>query len=298
MSSFLRRAVGLLSVVALASLLSCGDSPTDQQQSDDPPLGNGEPVFAAATDKLIVADNFDNYTTQTDLENAYASGRNVHTGVSLTTGRGGTGKAARLSYGIGFQEDILFGTEDQLGVVGDWNGTLPQVAGPYNHFYFSTWFRLSPGADPNDHDGTDSGIKGFMFWHATNRYESAANQLQQPGGTRFLKFFNNSNAGSGLNVWKTSDGLAPLIANYADGTFHRVTFEIRTHATDGTQRGAKIWLDGTLIYDDYGVNVAAKGGYSYDTPIKHFYMWGNFVSTAAKSSPFTIDFDDWIAWTK
>jgi len=103
----------------------------------------------------------------------------------------------------------------------------------------------------------------------------------------------------GLDVWKTSDGMARPWSSYNDDSWHRATFELFTGGDPSGHRGARVWVDGSLIYDDVDVDVVAGQqpyeGYSYDDAITHFYVWGNF--STAVSAAFDLDFDDWIAWT-
>lgn len=252
-----------------------------------------EPSYSPGSDALILSDSFDSYANFAAAEANYSVGVHHEFCSLISPGRGGSGKAVRLSYGIGQGEDILFGTEGQE--LGDWS------AEPYTHFLFSTWLRFSSGADPADHD--ENGVKGFMFWCDDHtRYEAACNQLVQTGATRCFKFFNPNNAQSGLNVWKTVDGKAPLMSTYADGNWHRATFDIHCGAIPAGQRGIRIWVDGTKIYDDVGVDVITgqteeNKGYTYSRPIAYWAFFGNFINSTAKSTAFTLDFDDWIAWT-
>lgn len=260
-----------------------------------PAVGSGEPTYSSAQHALVLQDDFNRYTTWAAVQNAYPVGRGTEFG-ELTTGR--TGNAVRLKYGIGAAEDIIFGPETRLGAVGRWNGTLPEKRGPYTHFFFTTWFRTSPGANPTQNDA--SGIKGFMFWHTNNqRYQNAINSLSQSGGARGPKGANPDNAQTGLNLYKTADGKAPLWSTYADGNWHRFTIEIYAGNDPSGLRGESYWVDGQLIYSDVGINVAGgkAGHYDYAYPVTHWMVFGNFVNGSARSGFFTIDFDDWMAWT-
>lgn len=261
-----------------------------------------EPFYDSVTQSLILTDDFNGYADMVAANLPYNVGRNHQFCELIAPGFGGSGKALRLNYGIGFTDDILWGTEGKLFGIGTWNGTLPEVAGPYEHLYFTTYFRFSSGADPVENDPTGSGIKGFMFWNPSgNRYEISCTRLSQTDQTRMLKIFNPSNAQSGLNVWKTSDGLAPPMTRYADGNWHRLTCEFRAGpAVPTNQRGVRIWADGVLVYDDMGVDIQTGQtypGYSYERTISHFTVFGNFVSAGASSSPFTLDIDSWTTWT-
>ena len=262
-----------------------------------PPAGAAEPVFDAATQSLILRDNFDSYSNIGAALDAYPNNRGT-ADMEMTTGRGGTGFAPRLKYGIGGAYDIVFGPENQLGRVGGWNGTLPQKAGPYTHFFFTTWFRFSSGANPAANNG--SGVKGFMFWTGSGRYQNAINQISADGQTRGPKAANPNNAESGFNLYKTADGRAPLFSTIADGQWHRFTIEIYAGNDPSGHWGERYWIDGNLIYSDIDLRVGTgtrADHYDYLQPITHWMVFGNFVSEGARSPFFTFDVDDWMAWT-
>ena len=291
-----------LSALIVAFGFACSSSPTSARRPD-PLLGSDEPVYVAATHSLIVRDDFNGYANTTAMLNAYPVGRNTEY-LELTTGHGGSGGAARLKYGTpNAADDIIFGPEERLSRVGGWNGTLPQKAGPYTHLYFTSWFRFSAGANPAAVNS--SGIKGFMFWHTGagvqgGRYQNAVNQLSADGQTRGLKAANPNNAESKFNIYKTPDGRAPLFSTYADGQWHRFTIEIYAGNDPSGHRGERYWLDGTLIYDDIDLPVGegtTADHYGYAYPIRHWMVFGNFVTASARSPFFTLDVDDWSAWT-
>jgi len=126
----------------------------------------------------VLDDDFDTYASAADANAVYPTGRNTQF-VELTAGRGASGNALRLDYGTpDGADDILFGTEGRWDMVGAWNGILPEVAGPYTHLMLTTWLRFS-GSNPCDNGGDASGIKGFMFWTASGRYELATNEIAQ-----------------------------------------------------------------------------------------------------------------------
>ena len=266
-----------------------------------PPTGSGEPVFNAATQSLIVRDDFNGYASRSAMMSAYPVGRYTEN-VDLVPGRAGSAGAARLNYGVGGAYDILFGPETRLDRVGGWNGTLPQKAGPYTHFFFSTWFRFSAGADPAANNS--SGIKGFMFWHngpeVGGRYQNAINQLNEDGRTRGPRGANPDNAQSGFNLYKTPDGRAPLFSTIADGQWHRFTIELYAGGDPSGHKGERYWVDGTLIYDDIDLPIGqgtSADHYNYTYPVRHWMVFGNFVDENARSPFFTLDVDDWMAWT-
>jgi len=290
--------VGLAATCMMASVLSCGGGASASVLPPEPPLGNDEPVFDSSKQSLILQDNFDQYATIDAALNAYPHQRGTQW-AQLTTGRGGSGRAIRLQYGSGAADDIVFGPEAMLGGVGSWNGTLPRKAGPYTHFLFTTWFRFSAGADPAQRDY--SGVKGFMFWNpASERYQNAINKWNEDGQTRGPKAANPDNATSGMNLYKTPDGRAPLFSTIANGQWHRFTIEIYAGNDPSRHRGERYWVDGTLIYSDIDRRVGAGtvvDHYDYQYPVSHWMVFGNFVNAGAVSAYFTFDVDDWIAWT-
>jgi len=296
--------VGRLAAIAfLVGGISCSSDVSAAKSSSVPPpplTGSGEPVYDPASQSLILTDNFDQYATKTALMNAYPIDRNFLEYGELITGRGGAGHAARLNYGIGAADDILFGPEGRLGSVGSWNGTLPQKAGPYRHIYFSTWFRVTAGSDPTENDY--SGIKGFMMWNTAGaRYQNAVNKLSQSGGARGPKGANPDNATSGFNLYKTPDGKAPLWSTYSDGNWHRFTIEVYAGGDPSGHFGERYWVDGALIYSDIDLHVGTgtlADHYDYASPVSHWMVFGNFVNASARSNPFSFDVDDWMAWTQ
>lgn len=283
--------------------------------------GGGEPSFNAGTQSLILQDDLDSYasfigtaprwTTRypsfrvSDNAGGFVPDGSIEpTYISFPTGRGGSGKCIRLAYGIGFASDVVIGPVGRLDTIGAWNGTLPQKAAPYTHFFFSQYFRTSVGADPADVSWI--GIKGFMFAHTNNqRYESAVNQVNfdDPLGdaiTRGPKGCNPGNWYTGLNLYRTANGRAPLWSLYNDGNWHKYTIEIYAGTDPSGHKGQRIWLDSVLTYDDVDQPVGSgtlADHYDYDFPIIGWNFWGNFANTGDDSNPFTIDFDDWTAWT-
>jgi hypothetical protein len=287
--------VSLASVFAVALALACNGASRSISPSDAA-LGSDEPTYTTSK-SLIVSDSFDEYSSIGAALNAYPANRGTEF-TELTTGHGGSGKAMRLKYGIGGAEDIIVGPEGRLSQVGGWNGTLPKKAGPYTHFFFTTWFRFSAGANPAANNG--SGIKGFMFWTGSGRYQNAINQISADGMTRGPKAANPNNAQSGQNLYKTADGRAPLFSTLADGQWHRFTIEIYAGNDPSGHFGERYWIDGTLIYSDIDIRVGtgtAADHYDYAQAITHFMVFGNFVSEGAVSPFFTFDVDDWMAWT-
>lgn len=126
------------------------------------------------------------------------------------------------------------------------------------------------------------------------------NRLYQDDVTRGPKGANPDNATSGLPLYLTPDGKAPLWSSVADGNWHHVTFELFTRGDPSGHFGERYWLDGAAIYSDVDrdvSNLAEAPHYGYAEPITHFAVFGNFVTPDRRSSHFTLDFDDWAAWT-
>jgi hypothetical protein len=317
-----------------------------------PPHGGNEPAYDPAAHYLIADDNLDSFNAFTAengspaFRDRYRRGRAAYPGgpsnsdllatgtadraeddgvLTMVTGRGGSGKAIRLLYGgADGGGDLLVGpTVNDLNSAGELDGTLPEVAGEYEHFYFTCWFRTSPGADPAG--ANSSSVKGFMFWaNFPNRVEWRPARLRY-GGSRWDKPRWTrgggipQNASMGVDYWQTDDGYPPLWSNYNDGNWHRLTTEIHAGpAVPNSERGQRLWLDGEYIYDDVGRlpklfdmfgHGAGKdwngndltGGFRWSaTPTTEgFSVWGNFVNgdAAKQTTQFTIDFDDWIVWT-
>ena len=286
-----------LSALVVSFAFGCGGGPTATVRPD-PLLGTDEPVYVAAQHKLVLRDDFNSYASLADAERAYPAGRYGSFVELVGGGHGAAGNALRLKYGTGAADDIIFGPEGRLDRVGGWNGTLPEKAGPYTHFFFSTWFRFSSGANPAANNG--SGIKGFMFWTGSGRYQNAINRISADGQTRGPKAANPNNEDMGMNLYKTPDGRAPLFSTIADGQWHRFTIELYAGNDPSGHRGERYWIDGNLVYSDIDVRVGggtAADHYDYESPITHWMVFGNFVTPTARSPFFTFDVDDWSAWT-
>jgi len=298
--------------------------------------GSSEPSYNPGTQSLIDNESFDGFSTIANGGTQFASKYPVYrviapnlTGtlanaesngvVTLTTGRGGTGKALELKYaGATGAEDIIVGPETRLSSIGALNGVLPQVAGPYTHFFFQTWIRFSAGADPGLAPN-GGGVKGVMLWHNGNqRYQHSPHTISDYYWTGYPETRwdagpphppNNWTHGTHLNHWRTANGEAPYFAPYADGNWHRFTTESWVGPDPIAHRGERWWLDGVLVFDNMD-NVGnpcswsndptnTSCDYNYTNPITHWMVFGNFgnAANAAAVPTFTVDFDDWIAWT-
>ena len=314
---------------------SAQDANEDLPVVVNPPLGESEPSYNPATDALIDNESFDAFSSYAseggnELRDKYPTGRVTWPSGDFTfphpdaetdgivtlvsPGRGGSGKALRLKYGgADGGSDILVGTEGRLGSIGGLDGTLPEVAGPYTHIIFQSWFRTSVGADPSNFN--DSSVKGFMLWNVnSDRWEIRPTLLRY----RFTRWpdprwgFDGGypeNDFTGHDHWKTADGFPELWSPYNDGNWHRFTWELYHDGDPSGRIGTRVWLDGVLIFDN--VDDVLTGNNPDGIPwsddirtydlghVSHWYVWGNYVDAevALLSAQFTIDFDDWLAWT-
>jgi hypothetical protein len=246
---------------------------------------------------LIHRNDFNSYGSDAALQAAYSDGRN-QTYVTRATGRGGTGYAARLSYGPSTPNDIQFGpAPTDLNSIGAWNGTLPEVGGPYDHLYATIRFRSQTGWDPHN-------LKGFMFWHSGGkRYEFGFSNIRgTPGsvgcpsgswyGYTIGPAEGDANPCSGRDIF-TGDGEVPAWSNYNDGNWHRFTIEIWTDPSG--HRGARVWLDGVLT-EDFVDNIPSVWYSQYQYPVTNLYLFGNGWSGQPSTNGY-LDFDDLIMWT-
>jgi hypothetical protein len=285
-----------------------------------PVSAGSQPVYNAATDKLIFRDDFNNYASINSTAPAFTTrypqyrtldvnqqgfDDGIENFVFLVTGKDGVGQALSLEYGTGFAGDIIVGTQGRLNSIGQWDGTLPERAGPYTHFYFTTDIRFT-GADPASGTGGASfaGVKGIMFWNSNvnNRYESAVNRVDQLPSTttRYLKGSNPQNSQTpGFTLYKTADGKALPGSTVADGNWHNVTYEFYAGNDPSGNFGWTEWFDGVLIYSDKNIDVsgAPVSHYDYSFPITHHMVFGNFPNAGDQSAHFSVQFDNWSAWT-
>ncbi len=276
----------------------------------------------------MLHDDF-NYASTADILNAYP----VHTSsadayTTLVPGMGGAGGAMQLAYGPSTTTAMKIGPEWALRGVGTWNGTLPEVAPPYDHFFFSAWFRTTPGWDPTVGTTSNGGLKGFMFYHAN---QGGADDTDggriEVGPSRFKCQSNkygfatigssNENNCTGDDIYKTVPGplaayagQVPYWSYFNDGNWHHITFEIRTAGgPDGyttTTGGMRIWVDGTFIFDNTGFvlepnpgqgGVLTKPGSldNFAEPIEYWAVFGNgWLGSPAQDG--NITFDNWTAW--
>ena len=147
-----------------------------------------------------------------------------------------------------------------------------------------------------------------MLWHTGNqRYQHSPHTIKDYTGGRYAETRWDAgpphppNVTTGLNHWRTADGQAPRFAPYADGNWHRFTVEVYAGDPSG-RKGERWWLDGVLVFDnmDNVGNLSWGTDYTYTYPITHWMVFGNYIRgyIGGASPPFTVDFDDWTAWTR
>lgn len=288
---------GSLQVSFLQSEHTAGEKPDSADNTRIPMTGStSEPSYKAATHTLLARDDFDTYSSKEALLAAYPVRSNTDQFLSLISGRGGSGGALRLTYTAADVPNITIGPQ------------FPN--GPYSHVYFTSWFRASPQAFR--YETGEYGIKGFMFFTSAGggeRYQYGVSNFRCDFGGAGPDQTVRSRQPRGISGWqansctgqdnvKTVDGEAPLWSDYADGAWHRVTFEIWTddggaHASG--HKGLRQWLDGVLIYDGVDKVDPRNTITLYQNPINNIVVFGNAWGRLAADS--IIDFDDWVAWT-
>jgi hypothetical protein len=315
--------------------------------------GGGEPTYSAALHNLIFNDDFSDLNAFTSANGSpafrdrYPRGNCNYPGgpanddlmaagtadqceddgmITIVPGRG-SGKAVRELLGAGASNDTHVGPKSQeLGTIGGIDGTYPIVAGPYNHFYATIWFRAKANCQPAEYN-SDS-IKGLMFYAGSypNRVEWRPCKRRYGGGnwpdgsTRWTRGGGmRDNDGTGLEYWQTPDGYPPNWNDYNDEQWHRFTTYIAAgDPLADADRGQRVWIDGAFIYDEIGklptrfdmwgngVGIdwngdAMKSGWKYGANYgtNAFSAWGNFVSSVASenTTQFWLDYADIQAWT-
>jgi hypothetical protein len=273
--------------------------------------GLAEPEFDSETDDLIDDEDFDGFDSfanagatvmdkyvggrciwpgngsgNNDLQNAATAAEAEDDGIiTLVTGRGGTGKAIEFVYaGSTGASDVDQGARGRLDNIGDLDGTLPEVAGPYTHLAWTVWFKASVGAQPAG--SNSSSLKGFMQYYGSGsaRVEWRPCVLASGSDNHGPAFLSSemrwqghsrwqpgggwpSNEETMLNSWKTTtdmpfidrDGYPPIwspddeTGYFNDGTWHRFTLVLRQgpSVADG-DKGMAMWLDGHYVFDCRG----------------------------------------------
>lgn len=226
---------------------------------------SSEPVYQPGVNTLLHADNFDSYSGQPG-----GPWENTPSGTSMVSpGRGGTGKAARLTY---TPSDYYSGIDLRF------NQTT--------RIFVSYSFRILPaGYDVVEGDETGSGMKWFTLWRPspTPRQTWGANQLGGVQGTTFGTHDNSSNS-----MPNPVNGASGLWNTVNDGNWHRYTIEAYTGT--GTNGYERCWLDGVKIFDTSG------RGYDRSTQGFDLLQLGH-DKVAPPLGTRTIDIDDFTAWT-
>lgn len=271
--------------------------------------GSDEPTYNAGTQTLIMAENFDAIPDITAMgatpagssprivpnPSPVASGGAIDTTKnSLVTGRGGTGKAMRLSYSGADQEVVAYFTL---------NATAPGSVGQY----FSYWARV---ACTTDFSVSTLSVKWFQIWHAT--VGRAQFDLHHP--------FPFESPSGKVTIWQMTDSaretatqgcqpVGPYMQDLNNTGWHRYTYQYKrksnSSATDGI---ARMWIDGTKVIDvsASAIGVTPPGGEKVwcnlddvqainvvdDTIEIH---WGE--PQTSTTNPWTLDVDDFMWWT-
>ena len=229
--------------------------------------------------------------------------------MSLTTGRGGSGKAIRSSVqtdGVGAQQNFTWLTPWDAASIGAYSGAL----------VIQFYFRISIAGTP----GT-AGMKWLEAWDGSNRIQWALDR-----GTQTRPLWSavlGSNPGGTVN--RTTQPVAPFWDDVDDNDWHRFTalFKPNTSTTysntggstsaDETYTGTSsrdgriaAWIDGTKImdYSQDTVGVTPSGGlnqwcYQGDVDMIPTYVIDYLkLVDVVNDSPgtWTLDHDDLKIW--
>jgi len=228
-------------------------APSDPNEPADP--GSG----------YLWADNFDRYTdalamqwdvvecgnAHPDAQATYgqrtmgnaSTGCVVPTGLSLTTGRGGSGKALRstiVSDPNSNQQELTWLSPWRPGAWASYTGAL----------VVNFWFRSSAGGTP-----APGGTKWFEVWYAglSGRVQIA---ITGDAGSEVWSVSNNGRSSAAVQP------VGPYWKNVNDGNWHKFTILLRKNTTDnypgqGSRDGVvRVWVDGTKVVD---LSAAAAG---------------------------------------
>ena len=256
---------------------------------------SGEPSFTAGQDTSLLGardGTFDSYTTSQNI----TSGGWQFSGSVISPGRGGSGKAARLTYqpaGVGVEPIQYLATA--------WSRRT--------HVVIKFWFRTSVGADPTSGRFNSSGFK----WLVVNRDANAGDPNGRiTGGVHSLQQgFQYGNPDNGVQFtmndqsvttggfwqhlskqvgWSVTNGSGTTQRQQPvnDGNWHRYTLEV-----DPTQDILRVWVDGILIISSDGLSYAMNNQ-GWDQ-----VGWGqNVVPDLLAGWGFTLDYDDIEVFTR
>jgi hypothetical protein len=203
--------------------------------------------------------------------------------MSLVTGRGGLGKAARFSYSPGNDDNMI---EKDFGVA-------------TTDIYFRYWYRVTPpGAVPYT-GRSGAGMKWFMpwrDWQLAPRYTCGTSNLKvastTPGYPSVDWEFgcHDNSSVQQPNPDSQNSAKTPRFNTTNDGNWHRYTLHIVT----GNSGYEQIWIDGVKVRDSYGF------GYDHSAlGIVMVQFPGLVVDGIPDSSwNFDIDIDDFAVWHK
>lgn len=221
---------------------------------------DAEPTFDAPNE--IVSEDWESYTSVSQIESgndlwnlSLGSAANM----SLLENGGPSGAdAVRLSYG----------TAEQSGP-----GMFMQLGGTYTRFRFTYSFRVTSGFS---WPGGSDGVKWIEWWRPTaQRWTNGVGSLSNADGpTGFEQTGNEFSVHD--NTWDDyppqpdwnpfcqNVSKTPKFTDVNDGQWHTATYECWL----ATGRGARIWIDGTLILSTHdgapgvpagGLQMSAQG---------------------------------------
>lgn len=233
--------------------------PVDTTTTPPPTTGAPQP---AGGDVILWQDNFDARTNFSGYATAGA--------MSLITGRGNAGKAARFSYSTSSDDNLI---EKGFPAATD--------------VYFRYWYRVSAGWYPYG-GRTGSGMKWFMPWRSSDpRYTCGVGQLTTPN----WQFTCHDNSSPNQpNPFGQNKSATPNFATTNDGQWH----EYVLHIVVGSAGYEQIWIDGVKVLDDSGL------GYTHSSQGISVVQFPGLVVDGIPSSAWagTVDIDDFVIWRK
>jgi hypothetical protein len=307
-------------VVLMAGNFACSDPPSAQRfggvdttgsggGGNEPATGATEPVFDASKNTMVYQDNMDQYTTATAMgapgqaqplitpnPSPLTTSSAVQTNEnSVIAGRGGSGKALRMTFAGQAQTSATFIT---------WN--MPSTPTLATH-YFQYWARVQ-------FNGTLSGplaVKWFEAWHVHqdrvqwSTHDHLPCKLNDHHPT-YWQVYDQSRE----TTCQANQPVGPYVPDIADNQWHRFTYEYRPNSARGARDGvARMWVDGTKIIDvsKEAIGVIPPGGEwawcnadDVDALAVNDGMtnqfWGSTQTTNTPS--WTYDVDDYKWWYK
>lgn len=234
------------------------------------PQVGSEPSYTTGAGTLILKDDMDRYADATSM-GAYpyqypgpqfspnpapsqtsqpVDTAHVHV---IAPGRGGVGKALRLSYDGAYQES------HNLAIV-----NVPRQPSGQT-VYFQYYARVTA---PTGWPARQAlAVKWVEAWHTVSQNTRVQWNTRYPSSSH--------NRATAPTVWQVIDQgespsngdqpLGPFFHQLADGQWHRFTHAFRSHTSSTARDGfSKMWIDGTLIIDieQATVGVTPPGGTS------------------------------------